>query len=132
MYTPLCGRKKFHKSSKTRLKNPHDARLLQRPVVLQYLTKSAQHLKTPPRPRNHKQVLTVLVILQVSHLTSQQYWNLHLQDLTSVTCTVFWPLPQHRMPHPSSPWEVALHSRPCVPNEPNVLLGQQKEGVSSE
>ena len=65
----------------------------------------------------HKHLWRVLVIVQMSHVTLQHQWKIQLHLSLAVYCSVTWPRPQHIKSHPSTPIEVALHSRPLVPSQ---------------
>uniref|UniRef100_A0A182J3E3 Uncharacterized protein n=1 Tax=Anopheles atroparvus TaxID=41427 RepID=A0A182J3E3_ANOAO len=65
------------------------------------------------------------------HFTSQHQWKVQEQRSTTVTSCVRWPRPQHIRSHPSTPIEVSLHWRPCVPWMPRRGLRSQKPGEGS-
>ena len=65
----------------------------------------------------HKHLWRVLVMVQMSHVTLQHQWKIQLHLSLAVYCSVTWPRPQHIKSHPSTPIEVALHSRPLVPSQ---------------
>lgn len=94
-----------------------------------HLTNSCQHLQ---KSVYHLQVLMIFFSTQIEQVTSQHHLNVHLQLTFSLICLVSYPLPQHRSSQPSTPRDVALQILPNVPNDPVVLLGQQKSGESSE
>ena len=81
---------------------------------------------------SYKHRWTCLSMLQVSQITSQHHLNRQLQFMRSIMVVVTNPRPQQSNSHPSTPGEVALHSRPEVPSEPVSESAKQKFGDSSE
>uniref|UniRef100_A0A182UPZ7 Uncharacterized protein n=1 Tax=Anopheles merus TaxID=30066 RepID=A0A182UPZ7_ANOME len=76
-------------------------------------------------------VYTSCMSMQVLHVTSQHHLKLQLQlRFTSIWLCV-WPRLQHIRLQPSTPLDVMLHSRPCVPSEPVLAFGSQKSSESS-
>lgn len=74
----------------------------------------------------------VFFVRHVLHLTSQHQWKVHAQRSTTVTSCVRYPRPQHIRSHPSTPIDVSLHWRPCVPKIPNRRFFSQNPGDCSK
>uniref|UniRef100_A0A182J8S3 Uncharacterized protein n=1 Tax=Anopheles atroparvus TaxID=41427 RepID=A0A182J8S3_ANOAO len=79
----------------------------------------------------HTTVYTSWMSMQVLQVTSQHHLKLQLQFRFTSTWLCVWPRLQHIRLQPSTPLEVRLHSRPCVPSEPVFAFGSQKSSESS-
>lgn len=80
----------------------------------------------------HKHVWTLLVTIQVLHLTVQHHWNVQLHLSNSSINSVLNPRPQHINSQPSTPDDVSLQTRPRVPETPNRRSAAQKSGDCSK
>lgn len=74
----------------------------------------------------------VFFVRHVLHLTSQHQWKVHAQRSTTVTSCVRYPRPQHIRSQPSTPIDVSLHWRPCVPRIPSRRFFSQNPGDCSK
>uniref|UniRef100_A0A182UEV7 Uncharacterized protein n=1 Tax=Anopheles melas TaxID=34690 RepID=A0A182UEV7_9DIPT len=75
-----------------------------------------------------RHVWMIFFARQSLHFTSQHQWKVQEQRSTTVTSCVRYPRPQHIRSQPSTPIEVSLHWRPCVPCMPSRGLRSQKPG----
>jgi len=76
----------------------------------------------------HLQMYSSTSRLHFWHLTKQHQWNLQWHRSVNVFRRVWKPRPQHISSQPSRPFEVLLHSRPCVPIDPVLESRSQKSG----